>query len=91
MEPANLILINEPNITNLVNFGSKWKDMIDSNTPIPTPNEKKYESTVGLFEGAGYVPKEVYRPYYNCMMRSGSEMCPVCKRGINKMFELYIK
>lgn len=29
----------EPNITTLVDFSSKWKDMVTPGTPVPTPSE----------------------------------------------------
>ena len=34
----------EPNITTLVNFDSKWKKMIETGIPIPTPEEEKYKN-----------------------------------------------
>ena len=44
----------EPNITTLVNFNHKWKDMIPEGVPVPTPAEEKYSNVTGLFEGGGY-------------------------------------
>ena len=44
----------EENITTLVNFESKWKDMVKKGTPIPTPRTSKYKNTLGAFEGGGY-------------------------------------
>ena len=80
----------EPNITNRVNFASKWQDLIKKGTPIPTPDNEKYNKTVGLFEGAGYVAKGVYRPYRNCEMRQLQQgFCPVCSRAIIKMIKFY--
>eukprot|EP00825_Cyclidium_porcatum_P002222 TRINITY_DN11019_c0_g1_i2.p1 TRINITY_DN11019_c0_g1~~TRINITY_DN11019_c0_g1_i2.p1 ORF type:complete len:177 (+),score=17.85 TRINITY_DN11019_c0_g1_i2:551-1081(+) len=40
----------EPNITTLVAFDQKWKNMVDKETPIPTPLEG-FRDTVGAFEG----------------------------------------
>ena len=60
----------QPNLTTLVNFDAKWKDMLEKNTPIPTPIEKKYEDKAGVFEGGGYVEKGVYRPAVDCTMKS---------------------
>lgn len=81
----------EPNITTRVDFGSKWENMISSSTPIPTPATEEYESTVGLFEGGGYVAKGVYRPYVDCTMKSVKydAFCPVCKRAIQRMIDFY--
>jgi hypothetical protein len=77
----------EPNITSLVEFHKKWKDMIDSNTPIPTPDKAKYKKTVGVFEGAGYRQSGLFRPYMECTMKSVryNEFCPVCVKAIEKI------
>ncbi|MEO8399043.1 MAG: M64 family metallopeptidase, partial [Ignavibacteriaceae bacterium] len=81
----------DPNLTTLVNFDSKWKDLVDPSTPIPTPVEDKYIDKVGAFEGGGYVEKGVYRPAYDCTMKSISinNFCPVCKRAIQQMIDFY--
>jgi hypothetical protein len=81
----------EPNITTLVDFDSKWKDMIDADTPIPTPSSPKYRDKVGVFEGGGYVAKGVYRPMEDCSMKTATvnNFCPVCKRAIQKMIDFY--
>jgi len=81
----------EPNLTTLVAFDRKWKDMMKKNTPIPTPDIKKYYHTIGVFEGAGYVAKGVYRPYHDCLMNSfdGDKFCPVCTRAIQRMIDFY--
>lgn len=79
----------EQNITTQVDFDSKWKDMIESGTPVPTPNpapnpravRTKAERTavsklpaVGLFEGGGYMSKGVWRGSFNCRMHTNE--CP---------------
>ena len=81
----------EPNITTLVNFDSKWKDMIGKKTPVPTPVEKKYENTVGVYEGAGYQLHGIYRPMIDCLMNTfnGKKFCPVCDRAIENMIKHY--
>ncbi len=81
----------EPNLTTLVNFDKKWKYIVDKDTPIPTPVEEKYFNKVGAFEGGGYIAKGVYRPMYDCSMRSASvnNFCPVCKDAIIKMIKFY--
>ena len=81
----------EPNITTLVNFDSKWKDMVDKDTPIPTPEQKIYKNKVGAFEGGGYVAKGVYRPMQDCSMKSISvdNFCPVCQRAIQWIIDFY--
>lgn len=79
-----------PNLTTLVDFTSKWIDMIPEGTPIPTPLEDPFLETVGVFEGGGYVTKGVYRPMVDCLMHSNeASFCPVCQRAIIKMIKRY--
>ena len=79
----------EPNITTLVDFASKWKDMVDADTPIPTPDTPEYKDKVGVFEGGGYVAKGVYRPMEDCSMKTATvnNFCPVCRRAIQRMID----
>lgn len=79
------------NITNLVDFSKKWKDLVKKGTPIPTPNTDKYKTKVGAFEGAGYVKKKMYRPTNDCKMRSNrtNDFCPVCYRTVLAMLKFY--
>jgi hypothetical protein len=81
----------EPNITTLVNFGSKWKKMIEPGIPIPTPKEEKYKNKIGVFEGGGYVGKGVYRPTMNSIMNSFSttEFNDVCKDALQRIINFY--
>ncbi len=83
----------EPNITTLVNFGSKWKNMILKDTPVPTPAEEKYSNVTGLFEGAGYSAKGIYRAQLDCRMKSNGPKgyCTVCREAVKKMIEFYLK
>ena len=83
----------EPNITTMVNFESKWEDMLDEKIPVPTPPEEKYFEKTGVFEGGGYISKGMYRPYFNCRMRSNEAkiFCPVCQKAIIRMIEFYTK
>jgi hypothetical protein len=60
----------EKNITTLANFSLKWKSEVDTETPIPTPTDSVYLNKVGVFEGAGYVSKGVYRSTYDSIMRT---------------------
>ena len=47
------------------------------------------EDAVGLFEGAGYSSKGLYRPQMHCMMGNTSvgEFCRVCQRAIRSVIE----
>lgn len=66
----------EPNITTLVDYASKWEDM-------------QQRGECGLFEGAGYCAKGIYRPAEHCMMNDLKEFCPVCVRAIERMTDYY--
>ena len=81
----------EPNLTTLVDFDIKWPHLIDKKTPIPTPSNKKYLNSTGVFEGGGYASKGVYRPADDCMMNTfeGDKFCPVCKEAIIRMIHFY--
>ncbi|MBO4599129.1 MAG: peptidase M64 [Bacteroidales bacterium] len=85
----------EPNITTLVNFASKWADMLPVGTPVPTPSNdslsRKENGPLGVYEGAGYHSKGFYRPVMHCMMRDYAPFCPVCARRLNDIFDLYTK
>jgi hypothetical protein len=83
----------EPNITTLVNFDSKWKNLIVKGTPTPTPAEDKYSTVTGLFEGGGYSAKGIYRPELDCRMKSNNSKgyCTVCRKAVKETIEYYIK
>lgn len=83
----------EPNITTLVNFDKKWKNMLPKKTPIPTPAEEKFENKLGVFEGGGYAAKGIFRPKQDCLMNTfkTNEFCGVCKQAIQKMIDFYSK
>lgn len=79
----------EPNITSLVDFDSKWADLVDPSTPIPTPENYQYYNTVGAFEGGGYLEQGMYRPQQHCMMRDYAPFCAVCNRTIEAVIEAH--
>lgn len=91
----------EPNITTLVDFESKWKNMVDPSTPIPTPWEKRpreesarldnSRQVIGAYEGAGYRKTGVYRPVETCRMRDNyyPEFCPVCEAALLEGIDFY--
>lgn len=47
---------------------------------------------VGVYEGAGYQSKGVYRPYPDCRMKTNSPkaFCPVCQSAITRLVEFYL-
>jgi len=77
----------QPNLTTLVNFELKWKDKMGKETPVPTPREKEYVNSIGVFEGGGYVSKGMYSPFQDCRMKSNEAegFCPICQDAIIKM------
>lgn len=80
----------EQNITTLKEFSAKWVDLLPAEvSTIPTPEESNYP--VGVYEGAGYSLKGVYRPSKDCRMRTNSnpEFCPVCQRAIREVIDFY--
>jgi hypothetical protein len=83
----------EPNITSLIDFKSKLQDMLEVGTPIPTPITDENKDKLGVYEGAGYCAKGLYRPYISCTMKDivYDRFCPVCKKAISEMLELYSK
>ena len=83
----------EPNITTLTDFHGKWEDLIQKKTPIPTPPTAENQHRVGVYEGAGYALKGVYRPTIDCRMRTNEtpEFCPACQRAIARLIDFYTK
>lgn len=69
----------EKNITTKVDFHGKWEDMIGK--------DKK----AGLFEGAGYKMKGVYRGFHDCRMRTNQtpDFCPACQRALSNLIKFY--
>lgn len=84
----------EPNLTTLTDFSAKWKDMLPSGTPVPTPlseREDEVFTRVGVFEGGGYQSKGVYRPAQECRMKINEApvFCPVCQRALRRLITFY--
>lgn len=82
----------EQNITTRVDFSSKWEDMLQKGTPIPTPNNLKGKYSVGVYEGGGYSSKNIFRPAFDCRMRTNEclQFCPVCQRAIQRIINFYL-
>lgn len=90
----------EKNITTLIDFHDKWENLIAPKTPIPTPidyydnkgkKKSKVQHPLGVYEGAGYSLKGVYRPSYDCRMRSNAhpDFCPACQKALNELINFY--
>lgn len=86
----------EPNITTRHDFHGKWEKLIQPGTPIPTPeseNPDTISSKIGLFEGAGYSMKGVYRGMQDCRMRTNEtpEFCTICRNALQRLIDFYTK
>lgn len=83
----------EKNISTLVNFNSKWKDLLSPRVPIPTPLEDSTRYTTGVYEGASYSIKGIYRGSIDCRMKTNTcaDFCPVCQRSIERLILFYLK
>lgn len=84
----------EQNISTLVDFESKWKDMVPAGTPVPTPKKTSADeifTAVGVYEGAGYTSKGIYRPVTECRMKinEAPAFCPVCQRALERLILFY--
>ncbi|MBE6276347.1 MAG: peptidase M64 [Bacteroides sp.] len=84
----------EQNISTLVNFESKWKDMVPEGTAVPTPVKTSTDelyTSVGVYEGAGYTQKGIYRPTTECRMKINEApvFCPVCQRALERLILFY--
>lgn len=79
----------EQNITSMVDFESKWADMVAEGVEIPTKPtaERRANYTIGAYEGGGYMTKGMYRPADICRMRDNeaTQFCAVCQRAIERI------
>ncbi|MGN0068393.1 MAG: M64 family metallopeptidase [Prevotella sp.] len=82
----------EANLTTLADFHGKWETMIGKGTPIPTPANGEKDK-VGVYEGAGYSPKGVYRGMQDCRMRTNEypEFCMVCEKALRNLIDFYTR
>lgn len=66
----------QPNTTAITDRARiRWKQWIETATPVPTPETSTYDSAVGLFEGSMYRTKGWYRPHNNSLMRNLNRPC----------------
>lgn len=72
-------------------YYEKRKPLYDASMNILKTAE--YKNKVGIFEGAGYVSKGVFRPAVDCRMFSLSlvDFDPVCTAAIEKVIDTYVK
>jgi hypothetical protein len=64
---------------------TKWGALINAATPIPTTVNNP-PGVVGLWEGGMYFARDIYRPQFNCHMRStGAPFCTVCNDEMDRI------
>ena len=53
----------------------------------------EHAGRVGAFEGAGYEAQGLYRPAADCIMftRDRVGFCPVCRRAIERVIDMYAR
>ena len=89
----------QANITRQTNLGDiKWRQFIDSTTPIPTggpagygpaPRPASWDANVdvGAFEGAATYESNIFRPVEACRMNQNNvDFCPVCYTSMKSMY-----
>ena len=84
----------EPNITALLDPDAiKWGDLIKGGTPVPTPDDSLHTDITGVFEGAGYSAKGLYRSAHDCIMKSKAlnGFCPACSEAIERMIDFHTR
>ncbi|MDD5309194.1 MAG: M64 family metallopeptidase [Deltaproteobacteria bacterium] len=82
----------EPNVTAETDREKlKWRDLVPADVPIPTPSSEGYDGKVGVFEGAGYKAKGLYRPTHDSNMfhKGLLPFGPVNERAIETMISYY--
>lgn len=74
----------EVNITtNTDRATTKWRDLINAATAIPTTTDSP-PGVVGLWEGGGYYRYSMFRPQSSCHMRRAADpFCAVCARKVD--------
>lgn len=79
----------EKNITSLVDFSSKWKNLMKAETPVPTDVSMQKEVEIGVFEGLK--GNGLYIPTLTCRMKINNtdDFCAVCSNAIEEMILFY--
>ena len=70
-------------------FDALFREQQQLETPMLASME--HSGKVGAFEGASYEASGLYRPSTDCIMFTRNEVafCPVCRRGITRIIDLY--
>lgn len=83
----------EENITTLVDFDHKWKDMLPNDATIPTKFSENSKLELGVYEGGGYATFGIYRSMQDCRMNTNKAktFCPVCQRALIRVVDYLTK
>lgn len=88
---------SEPNVTTVTDRAKlKWRHLVDAATPVPTTTNTDCTKcdpqanpvgadAIGAFAGAQYFHCGLYRPAYDCLMRTvgpSQRFCKVCQEAI---------
>lgn len=71
----------------------KWSAWIDPETPVPTPYNRKYLNTIGLFEGGNHRAAYIFRATPICIMgvsQFSETLCPLCIQSAAQRAYLYV-
>lgn len=91
-----------PNITSRLD-PLKWSTFLTPGVALPTTTNANCnecdsqpspvaDDTVGAFDGAGYFRCGLYRPQYDCRMRTlGKPFCVVCQDAIRRVLDPYLR
>jgi hypothetical protein len=85
----------EPNVTAALTGPErvKWRALLTPDVPLPTPEEEQFGEKIGVFEGAGYSAKGLYRPALDCKMfsKKRKDFCAVCMAAVEEMLSFYME
>jgi len=96
---------SEPNLTAVTDRSAlKWRHLVPAHISVPTQQNPDCTtvspdsnpligtdaSATGLFEGAGTFHCGLYRPAFECIMRSGKRFCAVCREAIHARLRTYL-
>jgi hypothetical protein len=82
----------EPNLTiRTARDEIKWGALIPPEVPVPTPDEPRFDGTVGLFEGGGYKARGIFRPTRDSKMfhKGLLPYGPVSEAAIERMIAYF--
>jgi len=91
LETAKKKQLREPEIKKIQ---AKFEKKTKENAAALEAVRQQYaglEDKVGVFEGAGYAAKGLYRPMIYCLMISSpkNEFCRVCRQAVRQMIDYY--